>query len=232
MLTVIIPTIQKKPLVLGALVNLLKDEECVSEVIVINNTPDIPIDDALFTEDNHRKIRILYPDKNLYVNPSWNMGVRLSKNENFALFNDDLLVCKGFCQKVIESEIFNAEDTGLIGLDHSKIENFPPETEALELPVADDAAELEFVQLTRHLYTGNWGSVIFGKKSKWNNIPSDFRVIYGDNYILKRNLDLGRKNYEVRGMPVYHIASSSSKDKIASNEVYRDCCNASKYFKS
>ena len=109
MLSIIIPTIQKKPKILASLVNLLKDEECVSEIIIINNLIDTPIPETLFTENNYQKIKMVTTSKNLYVNPSWNMGVMLSKNENFALFNDDLLVCKGFCQKVIESDTLNRQ---------------------------------------------------------------------------------------------------------------------------
>ena len=86
LVSVIIPTIQKKLEILEELVEILSRDVSVSEIIIINNKPELPL---LF---NNEKVRIHTPETNLYVNKSWNLGVSLAKNNNFCLMNDDLII--------------------------------------------------------------------------------------------------------------------------------------------
>lgn len=105
MLSVIIPTVQKKLEVLKRLTELLEKDNSVSEIFVINNKPEISLD---LRGD---KLKIYTPEENLYVNPSWNFGVSKIKNDNFVLMNDDLLICRDFCSQIVKSEVFNDEKT-------------------------------------------------------------------------------------------------------------------------
>ena len=74
--SVIIPTIWKGETLNDLLINLYNCE-LIGEVILINNdnknSKPIPL---------HDKLIYVEPQKNLFVNPSWNLGVRMSKSNN------------------------------------------------------------------------------------------------------------------------------------------------------
>ena len=56
----------------------------VREVIVVNNHPD-PLD---FGREN---VRVLQQERNIYVNPAWNLGAREARGKYLAILNDDVL---------------------------------------------------------------------------------------------------------------------------------------------
>ena len=81
--SVIIPTLQRSR-ELPELVELCAVHPTVREVIVVNNHPD-PLD---FGREN---VRVLQQERNIYVNPAWNLGVREARAEYLAIINDDVL---------------------------------------------------------------------------------------------------------------------------------------------
>ena len=223
MISVIIPTVQKKLKVLATLIKLLSEDRSVDEILVINNKPEVPLD---LSGD---KLTIYTPKENLYVNPSWNFGVSKIKNENFALLNDDMLVCKDFCKKIEESDIFNNETTGLIGVSPSVIKLFDETEYTLpEIPAETKAA---FTPLRRYLSTGDWGNAIFGKKKNFYQIPDDLKIIYGDNYILYKNQINNKINYSITNLTCLHLHSVSSGSAEFSPVIRDDIINSKKYFK-
>lgn len=221
--SVIIPTIQKKLEVLNTLLGLLLQDTAVGEIIVINNKPEAPL-----VINNSDKIRVILPAENLYVNPSWNLGISEIQNENFALLNDDMLVCSGFLSAVLTSDIFHDGQTGLLGADVHDIRQFY-DTDYIEIP-EPYAEQPVFTPLKRHFHTQDWGIAILGKKKNYYTIPEDLKIIYGDNYLLYKNLQNGKINYQISGMPFNHIHSSSSQDKRFSLIVRDDLKNYRKYF--
>ena len=91
--TVVIPTLQKNKIILSNLIRSLDSDEFVDEIILIDNS-------LQGFKGNSKKLKVIMPDKNLYVNPSWNLGVKLAKNEIIALLNDDFIIPQGFCGEV------------------------------------------------------------------------------------------------------------------------------------
>ena len=81
--SVIIPTLQRSR-ELHELVELCAVHPTVLEVIVVNNHPD-PLD---FRYEN---VRVLQQERNIYVNPAWNLGAREARAEFLAIINDDVL---------------------------------------------------------------------------------------------------------------------------------------------
>lgn len=223
MLSVIIPTVQKKLKVLNSLIKILSEDSSVAEILVINNKPEESL------HFRRKKVRVITPQKNLFVNQSWNLGVDEIKTENFALLNDDILVCKNFCKKIISSEIFNAPDTGLVGMSTAYINQFKRnEYEELEVPKSE--RKLSFIPQNKILSTSDWGIAIFGKKENYYKIPKELKIIYGDNYLLKKNQENGKQNYSVGGLYVNHIHSSSSASPEYSSTVGGDIKNSKKIF--
>lgn len=223
MISVVIPTVQKKMKILNALVSLLAEDSSVNEILIINNKPDSKLNFS------GSKVWVYTPKTNLYVNAAWNLGISLIKNDNFVLMNDDLLVCKNFCSKIVASNVFNAPNTGLIGYSPSYI-NICKDVEMLSLPVVDENETPEFLEMKKYMGTQDWGITIFGKKENYYVIPDDLKIIYGDNYLLYQNLKHSKINYEIKSIPVNHIHSASSASSEFSAIVAADIRNSYKYF--
>lgn len=81
--TVVIPTLWKSNRT-EQLIRDLNECEFVDEIIIIDNTN---IDEW---DRTYRKIRTVSKGENIYVNPAWNWGIELAKNECIALINDDI----------------------------------------------------------------------------------------------------------------------------------------------
>lgn len=217
-LSVIIPTIQKRVDILSSLVECIEKDACVDEILVINNKPESPL---IF---NNSKIRVITPSENLYVNPSWNLGIKEIRNENFLLLNDDLMVGENFCGRIINSTIFNSPNTGLIGMKNSNLIHF-------DIDCVFSDAEPEFDVLENHLGTGDWGVSIFGRKENYYEIPNDIRIIYGDNYLLYRNKLNNKINYAISNLQCHHIHSLSCSSSEFVKVVSADIKNSNKYFR-
>ena len=216
-LSVIIPTIYKKPIVLYKSIEQLITEDVVDEIIIISNAP------CCMQFPQSPKIVALEPERNAFVNMSWNIGLQHAKNDNFLLLNDDILLPPNYCEKVINSDVFNDEKTGMIGLNNDNIilyhKNF---VDDIEIPVEDADSELIFTPLKRYEKTGDWGSAIFGKIENYYFIPKMFQIIFGDNYLLYRNLLNDKINYQVSGVKFNHIHSSSAASSEFSEIIDSD----------
>ena len=65
----IIPTLWRAKEFTDHLVNVLVEDESVGEIIIIDNAP------ADFFYDNE-KVITFWSIENMYVNPSWNLGIK------------------------------------------------------------------------------------------------------------------------------------------------------------
>lgn len=60
-----------------------------------------------------------------------------------------------------------------------------------------------------------WASAFFGKVENFYKIPEDLKIIYGDNYLMYKNLINHKINYAINNQIIYHISSSTnSQDKF------------------
>ena len=225
-ISVLIPTVQKNVKVMYKLLEVLKSDKSVDEILIINNAlKDFPD----FVED--KKLKIYTPSENLYVNQAWNLGVMLLENNKFLIINDDILCCENFCTKILEGKILDQESTGLVGIDPAYIHQNSRETVSdISVPKEKDCGALNFIEMPNHMNTGDWGSAFFGKKENYYEIPYDLKIIYGDNYLLLKNLQNGKVNYKMSGLRFNHIHSLSSAAPEFSQVVGSDIGNARKYF--
>jgi len=218
--SVIIPTIQKNLTLLNMLVEVLLADKSVSEIFIINNKIDTP----LKLQDD-KKIKIYTPKENLFVNASWNYGISQIKNENFALINDDIIICKNLCTNIITSDIFNYENTGLIGLDMDSVTMIKLD-EIKDIKPAEFNDNYSLIPTFFYHYMEDWGSVIFGKKKNYYKIPDLIKIICGDNYLLFKNLINAKINYKISGITTYHCHSLSSNAPEFNSVVDSDSINS------
>lgn len=224
-ISVVIPTILKNIVVLQKLIDILNKDNSVNEIIVINNSRD----QNLYLTGS--KVKIHNTVQNMYVNKSWNYGVSLASNDIVLIMNDDILCVDNFCSYVLNSKILEKEDTGLVGIDNGYIKNYNKDvTTDIDQPNPIDEREIGFRQLNRDWSTGDWGSAFFFKKKNWYNIPEDLKIIFGDNYLLRKNLQNNKINYRIVGLPFNHIHSLSSSDSEFEQIIIDDIFRSYVYF--
>ena len=227
-ISVIIPTVQKNINVLKHLVEILDSDNAVGEIIIINNAIE-PFDPE-FTEE---KVKVIVPKVNLYVNPSWNYGVSIAENDIFLIINDDIVCPKNLCTVILNSNILNDSNTGLVGIDIKYLNNYNDKVIDEAFFDLDSITEssLNLSVQDRHLLLGDWGSAFFGRKSSYYEIPDIFKIIYGDNYLLYRNKLDGKINYKMTGLKFNHIHSLTCSSNEFSSVVAKDCIAGQEYFK-
>ena len=168
--TFVIPTMWRYEPFVKFLTDLL-DHELVYEVIIINNdkakTPKLP---------DSPKLRLVDYGNNIYVNPSWNRGVRLSKTENVVITNDDLVFDLRVLKKIHDIDDPNF---GLACL-------CPGEQFYKQPPFKDGT--IDVVRWTGFSLFG-FGQLMFIKKSQFINIPYQLQIYYGDDWILQNAMD-------------------------------------------
>lgn len=222
--SVIIPTIQKNLNVLHRLITVLQSDDIVGEILVINNgETNLPMD---FYID---KVVMFKTKQNLYVNKSWNFGVANSKFDNLLIINDDILPVEKLCTIISNTGLLDMQDTGLAGINTYCISQYNRENAPdINIPTLN-ATKFEVRELDTYLNLGDWGSAFFLKKQNYYKIPEDLKIIYGDNYLLYKNLINNKINYEISGLPFNHIHSLSSASVEFQDIISNDINNARKY---
>ena len=219
--SVIIPTVQKNLVVLKSLLDILISDSVVDEILIINNVSkklDIELE----------KVKVLQQERNLYVNASWNLGVELAKNDIFLIINDDILPCRNLCSTMCSIKVLDNEKVGLIGIDNAFIKQRAKDTKELEEP--SPKGDMMFTEVKHYFSTGDWGSAFFGRKRSYYKIPSDLKIIFGDNYLLYKNNKDGKDNYAMCNFYFNHIHSLSSSSPEFREIIKKDIENFKKYF--
>lgn len=212
MFSIIIPTMQKDVEILNKLIFELDNSNLVDEILIIDNSTKGFL-------SNSKKVRVIVPKKNLFVNPAWNLGVREAKNEIVGIFNDDILLPLNFIEEV-NNFIQKTPDFGIIGLDSNYMRNY----EKKDFETYPNNSKLTFRPFKKTIYTEYFGSAFFIKKENYYEIPKNIKVWCGDNYLLKKNLDNHKTNYEIIGAEIKHLKSmtvgNKKFEKICEKDVY------------
>ena len=212
MFSVIIPTLQKNINVLNKLIEELDCNDVIGEILIIDNALNG------FSHDSS-KIKVLIPQTNLFVNPSWNYGISKAKYDYFVLLNDDLLLPKNFCKQIYD--FLQDERVGLVGLSTECVKS-KTEEDFNEYP---PDCKIDFKPIGNEMFLNYWGAAIFGKKTNYYQIPENLKIWCGDNYLLKRNCENKKLNFQTEGMMIKHLGSLSCNEKKFDKFKSRDLKN-------
>ena len=191
----IIPTLWRAKEFTDHLVNVLVEDESVGEIIIIDNAP------ADFFYDNE-KVVILRQEENIYVNPSWNLGVEESDYDKFIILNDDIIIPYNF---VSQLEKWLTKDKGIIGIDKPSV-----------IKVVDCSNEnitfLDREIALKSIVIRDWGFgiVMAGHRNSYYKIPENIRIWYGDDYLTQMNSEEGKVNYVIDDIPIFTKMSATS----------------------
>ena len=199
----IIPTLWKAKEFTDHLVDVLIEDESVGEIIIIDNAP------ADFSYDNE-KVVTLRQEENLYVNPSWNLGVEESCYDKFIILNDDIIIPYNF---VFELESMLTPDKGIIGIDATsviEVDNFSIKN----ITFLDRKIDLKPIKER----SWGFGITLAGHRNSYYKIPENIRIWYGDDYLVQMNNKKGRVNYVIDDIPIFTMMSVTS-DLEKFNEI-------------
>ena len=195
MLTIVIPTLQKSISTLELLLKTLDNDPVVGEIIVIDNS-------LRGLNINSTKLRVITPKENLYVNPSWNLGVKEAKYDKIGLLNDDIAIPENFCSKIIEHI---KEDVGIIGIERDSV---TPVAEIITLP---EFNSLQLAPVKERTFS--FGIAMFFHKNSYYEIPEEIKIFYGDDWIFVKNQKNKKENFVITNCELYHLGSLSSSNK-------------------
>jgi glycosyltransferase involved in cell wall biosynthesis len=163
--SIIIPTLWKS----GRTQKLIEDLlECqyVNEIIIIDNTNTEECDKL---STIHSKLRMVSKGENIYVNPAWNWGIELAKNNLVALVNDDINFDTNVFG-VIDEKILDT--FGIVGMGEDNYKEQIDESKGPYLDIWKPGVN-----------DWGWGCLMMLKKSDWLPIPNEIKIWYGDNII-------------------------------------------------
>jgi hypothetical protein len=204
MISVVVPTMWK----FVPFLNFLQDMvacDLISQIIVINNDNQATPEHKILA---HAKITLLDYGQNLYVNPSWNLGVYHCKNDIICIANDDLLFDLRVLSKIIKEFLPTHGSVGIQSL-------------------GNNTGIMDFFPALGHDLFG-FGQLMFVYKSNWVDIPCELTIAYGDNFIFDIHRKFHMPNYLIGNMLQWTPGSvtSSQIPSINGNESfqYLDIC--------
>ena len=167
-------------------IELLNSNDLVNEIIVINN--DKSKTPSWFANGSYNKVLEIIPHTNLFVNPSWNLGIRAS-NSKFILLQNDDIVCKNYHHLDNIKEKLETEDCLIGNADsvytHTEGNLFLEEIEIWRIESGAYAKAIPW----------GWGCSLFLRKESYKEIPDQIKVWYGDKLLCDR--------FEQKGKSVY-----------------------------
>lgn len=171
--SVIIPTLQCSDLLIP-LLDTYEAHPLVGEIIVINNSPNpLPY--------GGKKTSVLQMNRNIFVNPAWNLGVSVASYPLLAISNDDISIDPTILDFV--STLLTARDIGMIGGPSPKYHTGADRTRLLPAYRRGDG----------------FGILMFMPRANYVAIPSELKIWAGDDYLFHSQVS---RNYVFKGFRV------------------------------
>ena len=205
--TIIIPTLWKSNRIGKLLFDLIKCE-FVDEIILIDNG-------GKFFEHFEAldKVKLVQTGENIYVNPAWNLGIKLAKNKQIALLNDDINFDPNILGMITEDIL---SKFGIIGMGEGNYKD----------PIDEERGP--YIDMWQPgVNDWGWGCFIMLDKKYWIDIPDNIKIWYGDNFIKDRN---PAPKGILRNFKVETEMSTTSDEKEWDERKHQDQVNFLKLF--
>ena len=136
---------------------------------------------------------------NLFVNPAWNHGVKIAKNDHILLLNDDVICFSHVLDKVHSYITHNTIGILSIKTLFANDISFCP----IDVPIRKHI-EIQIESTTRRQ-----GWFMLMKKTDYIDIPENILIWYGDDWLYNKVVNLNHKT--VTSHHIYHFESSTVK---------------------
>jgi glycosyltransferase involved in cell wall biosynthesis len=222
MISVITPTIWKYGPFLD-FISALVQLHVIGEVIIIDNAPDkAPQHDVL----NHPKVKHHRMEKNIFVNPAWNLGAELAQNDILCFLSDDVTVD---LRAFLEAEKFVSKEIGILAIG-TTLDTYLYQRKRY------DEANLHNLTVDGNIKIKPWGqaeisgagSLYFIYKANWIPIPKEFKLFFGDDWQFDLQIGLGRQNYYLNDC-FYYTPWSVSLQSAEENQELKEYFSCKEY---
>lgn len=215
MLSVITPTMWVPEKFCDFLQYVVK-QECVGEVIIINNAVDkTPNHIAL----SHPKIKMVNCEENIYVNPAWNLGAKMASFEHLCFLSDDVIVDLRAFYKADDFMEKNPE-MGMLYICPGFEDQDQPKVTTGEI-------EIESGPVTNRY---GYGAFFFVHKKDWNPIPEQFKIWFGDHLTFMIFQEKRRVSYYIKNCFFWSSWATTVKH-VAFDPDFRSKVNDDEEFK-
>lgn len=170
-------------------------DDNVQEVIIIDNKTESAIDLSPY-----KKVVHIPQEKNIFVNPAWNLGVSVAKSEYVVICNDDIT----FDSKSLNEFLLNEINESIIG------------THPVSFYQGHDTMSIEDGS---HVGYG-WGVLMYMKKKNYIQIPDEFKIWFGDDILA---LNCGNVKSFITNIAT-EMSTTSSKE-FANKTIHDDVLN-------
>ena len=169
----------------------------VDEIIIIDNDTNITPDLEVLLND---KIKIINQQENIGVNPAWNLGVKLSKNDKLCIVNDDI---------VFDTNVFNKIDQYVTP--EYGVHGIVVGDEKLGQPASTDYS-IDFYKWEPGKIIHCFGQLMFIHKANWEDIPNELVINFGDDAIFHYQVVKNRTNLLIYNIEFRSPMSQTVKD--------------------
>lgn len=213
MISFIMPTLWKAIEIHNSIKLFKKIPNNDVELILIDNT------NSNFIDDDPR-ITVIKCSKNIFVNPAWNLGVKLSKNKYICLLNDDLYFNYTTVINNFERIWSTYKNVGIIGYNF----NSPLRSECNAI-LNNDNDELKLIDTTGTVYAG-FGCCMFMEKNDYTFIDDTYKIYWGDILQIIYTIDEKRKKMYMFDNLItvgrLSVTSVNYEDKMGTEKVMFD----------
>lgn len=187
---------------LQVMLPLVDQNPYITEIRLINNdnskTPD------WFQNTEWKKVKIADFDKNVYVNPAWDFGIRNSKTDTICLMSDD--IC-------FDTRVFDflkdkmGPEQGIIG---------PDSTSFFRRVMGN---EISITLRENESHNIGYGTLMFLNKKNYVPFPEQIKIFYGDTWLYMTSVVLGKTPRKLTNFRMDSKLDTTSGDKKFSNLV-------------
>lgn len=192
MISVILPTLWK--LEFEDQLKLLHDNQLIKEIILINNDTSATPEWVNFKK--YKKILEVRPYSNMFVNPSWNLGVKMASEEKIMLHSDDV-IADSYDFLFLINDVLSKEDC-IIGIGKN---SYGKNDGKINLEdISNTARDLGF------------GCSMFLNKKNYKEIPSQYLIWRGDDLLIDLHKNKNMKIYNINGLSMQKTKMSVTAD--------------------
>lgn len=199
MFSVIIPTLWKCDF--KNELDKFQQSQFVQEIILIDNDPkNVP---EWFNYKNYSKLICIAPYENLFVNPSWNLGVRASKSEHIMLFSDDVVISSCDFLPICDEKL--KQENCLIGCSPNCFK-------------LDTTQNIQIVD-QHGIRPFGFGCIMMLRKNSYKEIPEMFKIWQGDDLLFHLF-----KTKNVNGVKLLTNFSLKESKMEMTSKLYQNVC--------
>lgn len=149
--------------------------------------------------------------KNIYVNPAWNLGVSHTKTPYVVILNDDFFTDLGVPSLIQVHSKHEQKEVGLYGMHQECYANFYGKNNIHEM---EDFSEQ--IKIVQGGFSMGWGCCIILPTKYYPNIPHQLKIWFGDNYLLRHwsFLKLPTFNFKNIKVPIWSATVNFKPDEF------------------